>query len=75
MKRLIVLLLLSCLVPIGILAQSIVVSSQADFDALDVRVRQLIIAGSKDILVQFSPGTYFFQEEHLNLMGIKQPGL
>ncbi len=75
MKRLIALLFLSCLVPIGILAQSIVVSSQADFDALDVRVRQLIIAGSKDILVQFSPGTYFFQEEHLNLMGIKQPGL
>ena len=51
------------------------VSSQADFDALNARLQKLIRAGERDIRVRFQPGTYFFGEQHIALMGLDYPDL
>ena len=68
--------LLSCLVPSGLSAVTdIVVSDQAGFDGLDARIHAFIARGEQDIRVRFSPGTYFFRDQHLSLMGVDRPGL
>lgn len=68
--------MLSCLVSSGLSAATdVVVSDQAGFDGLDARIHALIARGEQDIRVRFSPGTYFFRDQHLSLMGVDRPGL
>lgn len=54
-------------------AETLTVAGQADFDGLDARLRKLILSGERDIRVRFLPGTYFFHEQHLALMGLEKP--
>ena len=73
MKRILLSLFLSLLTAAGSDAGTITVAGQADFDGLDVRLRKLIQSGDRDIRVRFQPGTYFFKEQHLALMGLEKP--
>lgn len=73
MKRILLSLFLSLLTAAGLDAGTITVAGQADFDGLDVRLRKLIQSGERDIRVLFQPGTYFFREQHLALMGLEKP--
>ena len=57
----------------GSASQTLTVSGQADFDGLDASLRKLILSGERDIRVRFLPGTYFFHEQHLALMGLDKP--
>lgn len=73
MKRLLVwLLVLLTFVPESA-AETVEVGNQADFDGLDARIRKSILSGERDIRVRFLPGTYFFHEQHLALMGLDKP--
>lgn len=73
MKRILLSLFLSLLTAAGLDAGTITVAGQADFDGLDVRLRKQIQSGDRDIRVRFQPGTYFFKEQHLALMGLENP--
>ena len=73
MKRILLSLFLSLLTAAGLDAGTITVAGQADFDGLDVRLRKLIQSGDRDVRVLFQPGTYFFREQHLALMGLEKP--
>ena len=43
------------------------VGNQTEFDALPERLDSALEAGATDIKVRFSPGTYFYGENHLSL--------
>ena len=43
------------------------VGNQAEFDALQERLDSVLEAGASDVEVRFSPGTFFYGENHLSL--------
>ena len=54
-------------------AATLTVTSQSDFDGLDSTIKKMIQAGERRIDVRFVPGTYFFHEQHISLMGLNKP--
>lgn len=53
-------------------SQTIRVDSQRDFDRLGSSIDSI---GTGSVRVQFEPGTYFYQEKHLDFTGCKYPEL
>ena len=45
------------------------VTGQQDFDRLGERIDSLLTAGERDVEVVFEPGTYFYRDDHLCLLG------
>ena len=54
-------------------AAYVTVTGQADFDGLDATLKRMIQAGERNIYVRFVPGTYYFHEQHIALMGQNKP--
>ena len=67
-KRLLSLLLL--LLPAVLAAETVTVSSQADFDVLSARITTLAKSGAKEITVRFAKGTYQFKENQLEFKNL-----
>lgn len=55
------------LVPAVLDAETVTVSSQADFDVLSARIMTMAKGGVKDISVRFEKGIYFFKDNQLEL--------
>lgn len=67
-KRLLSLLLL--LFSAALAAETVTVSSQADFDVLSARITTLAKGGAKDITVRFAKRTYQFKDNQLELRNL-----
>lgn len=48
-------------------ANTIHIGSQSDFNAMASALTKAVNAGAKDIVIDFAPGTYLFNENHLTL--------
>lgn len=66
MKHLLAIIFASVAVITG-QAETIYVSSQADFDALNATIARAISRGEKTIDIQLEPMAYFFKENHLSI--------
>ena len=53
---------------------TLTIASQADFDRLPSLLSQAL-KGEEDIEVVFEPGAYYYQEKHLEINGVRRPGL
>ena len=67
-RRLLSLLLF--LLPAVLAAETVTVSSQADFDVLSARITTLVKGGMKEITVRFMEGTYHFKDNQLELRNL-----
>ena len=74
-----ILALLSVLLPVALLGagkeSSIMVSSQADFDALSARITKLAKDGMQSIDVTFREGVYYYKDNQLDLESLYAPSL
>ena len=73
MRRIGLLLALSCLFGVVCAASEIKVSDQIGFDTLGETLVREINRGEKNITVDIMPGHYFFHDNHIALGGIKKP--
>ena len=62
-----ILSLLLFVLPAKLAAETVTVSSQADFDVLSARITTLAKGGEKEITVRFVKGTYLFKDNQLEL--------
>lgn len=69
----ITLLLILLLLPSGLFASPLRISSQAEFEALGREILSQINAGEKDIDISFDQGTYFFPGDLISLISVNAP--
>ena len=75
-KRFLPVLLCSLFCSVGMAAGTeLQIVSQKDFDCLGETLDALASRGERDIHVRFAPGVYFFQENHIALIGWDYPDM
>lgn len=75
MKKTLEFLLLVLLLPTISCSEVINIGNQTDFNNLSSSINSAVASGAKDIVVEFAPSTYYFNEDHLALARKQWPGV